>query len=243
MPVWIDQLTQDTHYAWRQLRRAPGFSGVLILTLALGIGVNTAIFSVVNAVLLKRLAYTDSDRIVRLVMDAPASESPTRRPLRASLGLSAAEIREVRSRARMLSEVGSTGVVLRGLSGKEDAARLRGARVSSTVFKMLDARPIRGRVFHADDEAAGAEPVTVLSYGAWQRFFRGDADVVGRTVTMDSVVGPRSQTRYTVVGVMPSTFSYPDSQTQFWIAFQPTSTGPPVRDPLVARLNPGVSIR
>src|SRR5437588_12145260 len=142
-------------YALRQLRRAPGFSTVVIVTLALGISVNAAIFSVVNALLLKPMAYKNSGRMVRLVMNAPASESPTGRPLRASLGLSAAEIREVRSRVRTLSEVGSTAIVLRGLSGKEDGARLRGARVSSTVFDMLAARPIRGRTFHADGEAAG----------------------------------------------------------------------------------------
>src|SRR5207248_6305799 len=111
MPFWIDQLIQDMRYSRRQVRRAPGFSAVVIVTLALGIGVNTAIFSVVNALLLKPLAYKDSDRIVRLVMDAPASESPVGRPLRTSLGLSAAEIREVRSRARTLSEVGSTAIV------------------------------------------------------------------------------------------------------------------------------------
>ena len=241
----MESIWRDLGYAGRSFARAPGFTVIAVLTLGLGIGANTAIFSVVNAVLLKPLPYKDSERIVRLVMNAPASESPTKRPLRTSLGLTIAEIREVKARVRTLSHVGSAGPILRGLSGKEEAARLQGSRVSTAVFDMLDARPMLGRVFGADDEAPGAEPVIVLGYGAWRRFFQGTPDIVGTAVTMDSVLGRRAQYRYTVVGVMPQGFEYPDPRTQFWLPFQETSSAgsEALRGPLVARLADGVSIQ
>jgi putative ABC transport system permease protein len=241
----VESFWRDVGYACRSFARTPGFTVIAVLTLGLGIGANTAIFSVVNAVLLKPLPYQDSNRIVRLMMNAPPSESPTKKPLRASLGLTAAEIGEVKARLRTLSHVGSAGPILRGLSGKEEAARLQGSRVSTTVFDMLEARPMLGRVFAPDDELPRAEPVIVLSYGAWRRFFQGTPDILGSSLTMDSVLGPRTQYRYTVVGVMPQGFEYPDRQTQFWLPFQGTAQAgsAPLRGPLVARLGNGVSIQ
>jgi putative ABC transport system permease protein len=240
----VESFWRDVGYARRSFTRTPGFTIIAVLTLGLGIGANTAIFSVVNAVLLKPLPYKDSNRIVRLIMNAPASESPTKRPLRASLGLTAAEIGEVKARVRTLSHVGSAGPILRGLSGKEEAARLQGSRASTAVFDMLDARPMLGRVFGTDDELPGAESVIVLSYGAWRRLFEGTPDIVGSAVTMDSVLGPRTQYRYTVIGVMPQGFEYPDRQTLFWLPFQGTAPAgnAPLRGPLVARLADGISI-
>src|SRR3989442_4289831 len=191
------------------------------------------------------MPHTDPNRFQRLIISDPATESPTKRPLRASLGLTSAEIADVKSRVRTLSQVGSAGPILRGLSGKEEAARLQGSRVSAAVFDMLDARPMFGRVFAAQDEVPGAEPVIVLSYGAWRRFFQGTPDIVGSVVTMDSVLGPRIQYRYTVVGVMPQGFEYPDRQTQFWLPFQGIALAgnAPLRGPLVARLADGISIQ
>jgi putative ABC transport system permease protein len=240
----FEGFVRDAAYACRSFAKSPGFSVIAVLTLALGIGANTAIFSVVNALLLKPLPYSDSERIVRLVMNAPAEESPTKRPLRASMGLTASELAEVQTRVRGFSHVGSAGPILRGLTGKEDAARLQGSRVTATVFDMLGTQPVLGRAFDLEDEAPGAEPVIVLSYGAWQRFFRGMPGILGHVIAMESVLGPRTQYRYTVVGVMPRDFAYPDRQTQFWLPFQSVMSAgsAPLRGPLVARLADGASI-
>ena len=216
---------------------------VAVLTLGIGIGANTAIFSVVNAILLKPLPYKDSNRVVRLFMNAPASESLSKRPLRASLGLTAAELKEMSARVRTLSHVGTAGGFLRSLRGHDDAARLQGSRITTSVFAMLDARAALGRVFTADDERAGAEPVMILSHGTWQRLFQGSPTVLGTVITMDSVLGPRSEYRYTVIGVMPPDFQYPDGLTHFWAPFQDSAPGaPPLRGPLVARLADDVTV-
>src|SRR5882672_10074953 len=123
--MWLDDLQRDLTHALRALAKNPGFTLVVVLTLALGIGANTAIFSVVNALLLRPLPYKNADRLVQLIMDVPAAESPTKRPLRAALGLSRAEMAEVGLHARTLSQVGTTGPILRGFSGHEEGARLQ----------------------------------------------------------------------------------------------------------------------
>jgi predicted permease len=241
----IDTLWQDVGYALRGLRRAPGFTFTAVLTLALGVGANTAIFSVVNAVLLKPLPYKDSDRLVRLMRNIPAAESPTHAPLRLPVALSAAEMAQVRSRTRALSDVGTAGPVLMGLSGYEGAARLQGARVSSAVFPMIGATPIIGRAFTEGDEAPGAEAVVLLSFDAWQRYFSGDRDIIGRALTFDSVLGPRRQARHVVIGVMPQGFEFPYHQTQFWVPLPLAASGggAAVRGPLLGLLADGVSLQ
>jgi predicted permease len=241
----LENVWRDVAYAWRSLARAPAFTTIAVLTLGLGVGANAAIFSVVHTLLLKSLPYKDSDRIARLVMVVPAAESPTKQPLRASLGLTHADIDDVRRRTRSLSHVGSAGAILRALTGKEEGARLFGSRVSASTFDMLDARPMLGRRLSPTDEAPETEPVVVLSYAAWQRFFGGNRDIVGEVVTLDSVVGPRSQYRHVVVGVMAREFQYPDRQTQFWVPFQrgAAAASAPLRGPLVARLADGVSLQ
>jgi len=242
--VWLEDARRDVRYALRALARTPGFTCVAVLTLALGIGANSAIFSVVNAVLLRPLPYRDSDRLVRLMMNMPAAESPTRAPLRIPVSLSAAELDEVRSRTSTLSDVGTAGPVLMGLSGHEDAARLQGARVSSAVLPMVGARPLIGRSLAESDEAPGAEPVVLLSFVAWQRYFSGDPGVLGRSLTLDSVLGQRRQIRHTVVGIMPRGFEFPYHQTQLWIPVQLAvpGAGPVSRGPLLGSLAAGVTL-
>jgi putative ABC transport system permease protein len=232
-------------YATRTLAGSPGFTAVAIVTLALGIGANTAIFSVVHSVLLKRLPYAhDSDRVVRLMMNQPAAESPTGAPRRMDVGLSAGEVSELQARTRTLSDVGTVGTELMGLSGHEEGARLQGARVSSAIFRVLGARALLGRVFGPGDEAPEADAVILLGYAAWQRYFGGDPNILGRTLTLDSVLGPRRQTRYSVVGVMPQGFEFPYRRTQFWMPFHlAVLGGATVRGPMLARLADGVSMQ
>jgi putative ABC transport system permease protein len=246
IPIWWDQLMQDASYAIRMFRRAPGFTAVGVLTLALGIGANTAIFSVVHAVLLKPLAYSnDSDRLVRLMMTMPPAVSPTGRPLRAMVTLSAAEVLDLQSRTQSLSRVGIAGPELMSLRGYEGAARLPGARLSSTVFAMLAARPLLGRLPGASDEAPGAEPVVVLSYAAWRDYFGGDPSVLQRTVTLDSVLGRHREWRSRVIGVMPHDFSFPSSQTQFWMPFAVAVAGEAraSRGPMLGILGEGLTMQ
>jgi predicted permease len=233
----IDDLRQDAQYAFRTFRRSPGFVAVAVLTLALGIGATTAIFSVVYALLLKPLPYPGSDRIVRLMMNMPPAASPTGRPLRTTVGLTPADVLTLRSRTRTLEDVGTAGPALMGFVGYEDAGHLQGARVSSTVFDMLGARPHLGRVFGSSDERPGADEVIVLSYSAWQRHFGGDPRILGRTLTLGHVLGPRRQSRHVVVGIMPAGFEFPYWHTRFWLPFQaPVAGGGASRGPLLARL-------
>jgi hypothetical protein len=144
--MWLDDLRQDVRYAFRTLVKNPGFTIVAVVTLALGIGANTAIFSVVNGVLLRPLPYKDSDRIVRLLGNFPAEESPSRMPQRNGVTLSIPEVREVQARVRSVTHLGLQGAMIMGLSGAEEGARLQGYRLSATVFSMLDAHALIGRV-------------------------------------------------------------------------------------------------
>ena len=228
---------QDVQYAFRSLARNPGFVSVAVLTLALGIGANTAIFSVVNAVLLRPLPYKDSQQFVRVMANLTAADSPTRAPMRAAVSLTASEVAELQSQTRTLSDIGMASPFLLALNDAEDGARLQGTRVSSSLLSLLGVQPLIGRVFGPADESPGAESVILLSHAMWQRHFGGDPAMIGRTLTFDSVLGPRRQTRYTVVGVMRPDFAFPNPQTQFWTPFQAALNGPAPRAAIVARLS------
>jgi putative ABC transport system permease protein len=234
--AWLEDVLGDVKYTVRTLRRTPGFTAVSVLTLALGIGANTAIFSVVNAVLLRPLPYDHADRLVRVVMtvSAQTTGSTVRRdPVR----LSAAELEQVRSNARTLSKVGVVDATLMNLRGRDP--RLQGAIVSAEFFEMLRARPLLGRVITAADEAAGAEPVILLSYDTWRRHFGSDPQIVGGIVTFDPVLGPRVPADYTVIGVMPESFQFPNRETSVWRPTQLAAAGP--RGAMLARLADAVS--
>jgi putative ABC transport system permease protein len=237
---WIEDALADVKYTIRTLRRAPGFTAVAVLTLALGIGANTAIFSVVNTVLLRPLPYDEADRMVRVMATVPA-QTLDGVPRRDFVRLSAAELDQLRVHARSLSHVGMSSWDLVNLRGKDP--RLQGAIVSANVFRVLHPRPLLGRVFTADDEAPGAEPVMLLSYNAWRRHFASDPNIVGRTATVDSVLGPPIRTDYSIIGVMPESFQFPDGQTQVWRPPQPAGRGGRVPTvPAFARLADGVSL-
>ena len=223
----------------RTLGRAPGFTAVAILTLALGIGANTAIFSVVHSVLLEPLPYPDSDRLVQLVVTVPAAQSPTGQPMTVTGTIGIAERFELQPRTKTLSHVGFCIPALRTLSGPEEATRVQGALVEPAVLRMLGAQPLLGRLFGAGEEYRDPAAVVILSALTWRRNFRGDPAIVGRTLKLDGK-------DYEVVGILPEEFAFPDRTTQFWIpvALQP-ATGPVARAraPMLARLADGVSIQ
>jgi predicted permease len=231
----FDDLWQDVRYAIRALRRSPGFASVAILTLALGIGANAAIFSVVNAVLIRPLPFPEPDRLVRIF---ETYAGPLGRPLR--MWLPAEDLRQLRSASRTLSNVDAYGVFVELRLGRDEDVEIGGARVSHSTLAMLDARTALGRLFD-ERESAAMDPVMVLGHAAWQRHFGADPSVVGRTVTVEGTFPmPYGSARqvFTVIGVMAEDFQFPTGQTAFWIPLNVDREG---GQGSIARLNPGVS--
>ena len=196
----MPDLSQNVRLGLRSIRRAPGFATTAILTLALGIGLATAVFSVADALLLRRLAVRDQDRIVALwgeKKDGTFAHFP----------LYLTEARAFTERTRALEGValvGYEGAAPQVIREADGVSRLRRALVSGEYFAVLGARPLLGRALEPSDDVRGAAPVVVLSHGAWQRRFGGDPAVIGRRVVMHADGIP-----YTVVGVMPQGLEYP----------------------------------
>jgi predicted permease len=228
----VDQLLEDIRYALRASIRHPGFTFVAILTLGLGIGANTAIFSVVHAVLLRPLPYATSGRVVRVIEDAAPGAGSAGGPRRTS-PVSVSRVPDLRAAATTLSHLGVHLPAIRTLTGHGDPVRIVGARVSPDIFSTLDARPLFGRPFEAHDAVKGAEPVVVLSQAAWQQYLGADPNVIGRTVSLDGQ-------SHSVVGVMRQEFGFPDPRDQFWIPFviEPSDSR---RLPITARLRDGTT--
>src|SRR5262245_10030047 len=181
---WSDQLRQDLRYALRMLARTPGFAAVAILTLALGIGANTAVFSVVHAVLLRPLPFADSNRIVRIV-EHPVTPAGASGPTRQLSAPTFAEVVTFRSQIKTLSHVGVHIPTIRTLTDRADPVRLIGSRVSPDLLTMIRAKPVLGRLFQPNEDAPGADPVVILSHGSWLTYFGGRPTVVGEQVELD----------------------------------------------------------
>jgi putative ABC transport system permease protein len=231
--LWLEHVRQDVRYAITSYLRTPGFTAVVVATLALGIGATTAIFSVVNAVLLRPLPYAD-DRIVRIVETAPTPGSAA--PRRGS-PLGVVDVARLRERAPTLSHVGIHIPVFWTLTEGGESMHAVGARVSPAILAALDVRPVLGRLFEEKEEQAGHELVIVLSHAMWRQRYGASADVLGRTVMLESK-------GYVVVGVMPPDFRFPDASTDYWVPFVVPASGPRAQQrlPLTARIKDGVSI-
>ena len=206
IPV-VETLVHDVRYALREIERNPGFVVVAALTLGLGIGANTAIFSIVNTVLLRPLPYKDSDRLVRIVENIPAAESLSGAPERTTT-MSPEAFLQWRSSTKTLSGMAMERDIPATLRGPQ-TLRLSGFQVSPALFQMLGVQPALGRVFDTEEEKPGFDKRAILSYGAWQRIFAGNPNILGSTITIDDAA-------YTVVGIMPRQFIYPDPGTEFW---------------------------
>src|SRR6266699_3509809 len=229
----MERLLQNIRLGIRSLRRTPGFALTAIVTLALGIGLATAVFTVVDALLLRRLPVRDQDRLVVLWGQAP--DRAFDYPLRLD------EAREFARRTRSLAQVaffGYEGAWPMPIRDGERIARLRGAIVSGEFFDVLGVQPSLGRALHAADDVIGAAPVLVLSYAAWQRRFGGDPKVLGRQIVMFG-----NGVAYTIVGVMPQGLDYPRG-ADMWRPLVPARTRPgtdsTVADvEVIGRLRPG----
>lgn len=234
MPL-ADNLMQDAHYAARMLRKNPGYAALAIITLALGIGANTAIFSVVNTVMLRPLPYANSDRLVML------SEVARSRGREEPMSVSWQDYQDWRKQARSFQYLG----VFRGqnltLTGVEHAERLVGAMVSAEVLNATGIRPLLGRTFVNEEDTAAAAPVVILSERLWRNRFAAAPDIVNRTITLDG-------SNYSVVGVFPASMRFPSSLTDVWVPLGLyVKSMPPDRDNhpglgALGLLNPNVSI-
>jgi predicted permease len=192
---------QDLRYAVRTLRRSTALSLVIIASLAIGIGANTAIFSVVNALLLKPLPYPDPDRLAVLWLRSPGINIPQDWP-------SPGQFIDVRTENRSFDEMsisqGRSGTMLT----REEAVRVEGILTSSTLFQMLGAQPLYGRLLRADDDTPGKPAVVILSYGFWKRAFNADPSVIGTTLTLNGFGpgGGDAKNQFEVAGVLRRDF-------------------------------------
>jgi putative ABC transport system permease protein len=232
--AWLETLWQDLRYGARMLRKNPGFTLIAALTLALGIGANTAIFSIVNAVLLRPLPYDEPDRLVYLHEHTRNSEWE---------GISYLNFSDWRARNQAFEKIGAYTVGFYNLTGVGEAERLLAAQMSADLFGALRVRAALGRVFTNDEDKPGSNPVVALSHALWRRRFGGDPSVIGRTLILNS-------RGYTVVGVMSDEFSFPafPEPVDIWVPLGPLSSGDlyQYRDHhalhAVARLKPDVTI-
>jgi predicted permease len=193
----MESLLRDFRIAVRGLIRNPGFSAVAIVTLALGIGATTSVFSVVYGVLFRPLPFPGADRLVQIVQVTEAGADPEHR-----VGLTPDQFLNLQEHATTLAAVGIFNPAPRTLTGIPIPARVNGAAVLPGLFDGIGARALRGRTLRSEDGEAGAEPVVVLSYRTWRTHFGGREDIIDTRISLDE-----SPTR--VVGVMPETFTFP----------------------------------
>ena len=245
---WLDDGRRDLRYALRTIRREPGFAFVVVLTLALGIGANSAIFSVVNSVLIRPLPYRESARLVRVWENVPGSEIGNGKgPDRRYAAMDVADLLAVAARARTIAGLATFNLVRPTTTIDGDATRLDGFAVSAGFFPLLGVSPLIGRTFTPEDATAGHDHVLVLGYDAWRRF-GGDERIIGRRVTFSGdpgnpmLRGIALGAEYTVVGVMPRGFRFPYDNAQFCVPriLTPPANGRPARMETIARLAPGV---
>ena len=202
----FDSVLSDVRYALRSFRKSPGFSGVVVLTLALGFGVNAAIFSVVNDVLLRPLPYDDPDRLVMLWSSHP--EIGDRLPSSPAL------IREWERRSRSFEAVVGFNRWQATWTDRGMPELVNGAGASARLFEMLGVQSALGRTFQPTDLQSGNENVVVLSDRLWNRRFNRDPDIVGQPVALDGAP-------FTVIGVMPAGFWFPVPEFEFWVPLVP----------------------
>ncbi|HEY0701416.1 MAG TPA: ABC transporter permease [Candidatus Acidoferrales bacterium] len=237
----VDNFVQDLRYGVRTMRRAPGFTAMAVLALALGIGANTAIFSVVNAVLLRPLPYDQPDRLVQLWHVPPQTNFPGM----TEFPVSPANFLDWRSQAKSFEGMAAYGRGGYTLTGNGNPETIRMIAVTNGMFSILHARPLLGRTFVSGEDEPGREHEVVLSYAVWRSRFGSNSEIVGKNITLNGQA-------FTVVGVMGRDFDFPIStdpslQAQMWKPLAWTDQERAVRDnhnyAAIARLKPGVSVK
>jgi putative ABC transport system permease protein len=231
-PNLLRDLFQDLRYAGRMQLKNPGFTIVAVIALALGIGANTAIFSVVNSVLLRPLPYKDPERLVMVWEDASKHGYPRDTP-------ASANYVDWRDQNTVFEGMAAIADESFNLTGAGEPERLEGRLVSANLFPLLGVDPHIGRTFTSAEDQPGSNRVVVLSYPLWQRRFGGDKSIVGRPLSLNGET-------YTVVGVMPARFQFPTSDDQVWAPIAFTNEDATNRNrhylQVLARLKPGTSL-
>jgi len=225
-------LWQDLRYGLRMLMRSPGFTLVAVLALALGIGANSAIFSVVNTVLLRPLPYKNPDALVMVWDEQTYLGFPKDTP-------SPANFLDWREQNTVFEGMAAIAQRSFNLTGAGEPERFDGRRVSANLFSLLGVEPQLGRAFTVDEDKPGSH-VVILSHSMWQRRFGGDATIIGRALNLNGEA-------YTVVGVMPRSFQFPTQQDQFWVpiafsADEASERGSHYLE-VIARMKPGVTLQ
>lgn len=247
--LWLENFVQDVRYGLRTLRRSPGFAVTAVLTLGLGIGACTAIFSLVNAVLIRSLPYGDPERLVYLFTPSPSLKIPDE-----VISPGYADFYDILGESRLYENASNFEQALFSVAtqgpGQRAAQRIGAARVDENFFTTLESAPELGRAIGAEDNQPGHEKVAAISHALWMSMFGGDPSVLGRTLELDG-------TNYRIVGVMGPGFEYPFSSdlpygnseiktTDIWVPLSLTAKERAQRGPgnntSIARLRPGVSV-
>ncbi len=232
----LGAIRRDVIYGLRSLRRTPGFTAAVVITIGLGVGANTAVFSMVDGVLLRSLPFGAGDRLVVIHQLLPASGAE-------DIGVSVQEVADYRRQSRVLDGVAEYHSMYFNLFGRGEAQRVQTGVVSADYFRVVGVRPVIGRLFSAADDQPGSPPVLLLSYGFWLRVFAADRNIIGTTVEMNDRV-------HTIVGVLPPLPPWPDANEVFMPASAcPFRSAPAMlaqRDMrmvgAIGRLRPGASV-
>ena len=235
----MSSLLQDIRYALRMLRKSPGFTTVIVLTLGFGIGANTALFSVVDAILLRPLPYNQPEQLVAVKEDLPGVNL-------IDAGMSQPELDDFQKRSRVFDQISAVAAIDVNVTGREKPERLEAEVISPNYFTLLQAKPALGRVFNDSDYRKGFSEGAVISDSLWHTMFGADPNVVGQAVRLDTDL-------YTIIGVMPPGFRHPGRtllyDVDIWLAagFAGAPAPAPVRalrfiPGAIARLNPGLTL-
>jgi putative ABC transport system permease protein len=231
--MWLERLAQDIRYAARTLRQSPGFSLVAITMLALGIGANTAIFSLVSAVLLRPLPFPEPDRLMLLWDDFSSRGGPPR------IETTPADYVAWKEQSRSFVDTAAFVTSTYNLTGTQDPDKLLGVRTTANLFGVLGMQPLSGRTLAPSDEQPDASPVVVLNERVWRSRFGADPSLIGRPINLNGIA-------YTVVGVVPADFQFPGKNVALWVPARFTAKELAERSSyyfyVLARLRPGVAL-
>jgi putative ABC transport system permease protein len=236
---WIEDFLQDVRYGLRMLVKNPGFTAVAVVTLALGIGANTAVFSLLDTILLRPLPYRNPEQLVVVSETVPQMGSDT------EIGVAAGEYLDYRDHSRSFVQTAAYEAAGFNLTGEGTPLRVNAAAATASVFSLLGVPPRLGRTFTADEERSGSSPVAVLSFPLWQDHYGADRGILGKTIKLD-------EKPYLVVGVMPPSFKFPSDgaplseRVDLWVPeiFTPDRVQDRLREfgvGFIGRLKPGVS--